>query len=77
MDWILHLLATYTLYSELQAITAPKLTFTLYKSLLQTLSLLQPLRSNGFCQRKFFGFPRAGPLVTAAIAELSSSVNSS
>jgi hypothetical protein len=40
------LLTNYTHHSELQVITAPSLIYTLYKSLLQTLSLLQPAVSS-------------------------------
>lgn len=40
------LLTTYTHHLELQVITAPSLIFTLYRSLLQTLSILQPAVSS-------------------------------
>jgi hypothetical protein len=75
MDWILDLLSTCTQNSELQVITALLLISTLYKLLLQTLSLLQLVVS-----------PTAVPwqrlltveiLVTAARAELLLTVISS
>jgi hypothetical protein len=46
MDWILDLLITYTHYSELRAITAPSLIYTLYSSPQRPLSPFQPAVSS-------------------------------
>jgi hypothetical protein len=45
-NWLMDLLTTYTHDSELQAITAPSLISTLYKSPQHTLSLFQPAVSS-------------------------------
>jgi hypothetical protein len=45
-NWILNLLTTYTHASELQAITAPPLIFTIHKSPKPTLSFPQPAVSS-------------------------------
>jgi hypothetical protein len=46
LDWMLDLLTTYTNGSELQVITAPSLTSTLYKSPQNPLCIFQPSMSS-------------------------------
>jgi hypothetical protein len=75
-------LTTYTHNTEPQLITVSPLISTILKSPQHLLSLLQPAVSSPavpwqrILQWRSFSFPRSGPLVTAAPAELLSTVNS-